>query len=164
MNEYFDPATKTWRAIDVMYNGAGFFSANGDPMNVVQVMRTSAGDSATQVKQAVADSFSTIAFNGMPTEFHDLYGIGKDLFIHNSSVTEPTGFFGRAIKYFSASKLFSYYSETKIVDNKNFYIKQFLTFLLFISGFVTILLLFIKRIKKASPSRRSFFTFYSEKK
>ncbi len=145
MNEYFDTEKNIWRMVDVMFNATSVYSANGSPLNIVQVNHLQPNDSSVMIAKIAGDSLIQEPFSKMPKGFLALYGVENDLFIYDSNVKQATGMLARLKNYLYPSKQYIFYSDSRIADNRNFYLKQFAALLLLLSGLITLSFFFLKR-------------------
>ncbi len=150
-NEYFLPELKQWVAADIMFNNIRYLNAAGKWLNVVEMKNTDIKDSTIKIVSASGDSTLSLPFTKKEDAFYDLYGRDKDLlYIYKTTQKEFSGnIIKRARNYIFPNYWYQFYSDTSIVDNRNFYIKSLLMCLLIIfSMAVFIGLLFSAFIKK----------------
>ncbi len=130
-NEYFIAEQGKWAAIDLLNNNLFYRNSFGDFLNAVQIKNASALDSSIKVFKASSDkSLAIVNFSSLPKSFFDTYNNTKELkFYLSLNYNEDNNFIKKFKRYFQKKYYCELYSDSSIIDNKKFYIKQFLLLL-----------------------------------
>ncbi len=130
-NEYFITEQGKWAAIDLLNNTLFYKNNYGDFLNAVQIKNANAADSSIKVFKATSDtSLAEVNFSSLPKSFFDTYNPTKELkFYLSLNYNESNNLFKKFKRYFQKKYYYELYSDSSIIDNKNFYIKQFLLFI-----------------------------------
>ncbi len=131
-NEYYLKSKKQWVAADIMFNNSCYYNANGQLLNAVQVKNILQNDSTVLCKKVLKDSVILQPYSLQEKAFFDMYGIEKNIiYIFNNTDYNYNGIWAKRIKnYVLPRSRYLYYTDCEIPNNRNFYIKQILFFLL----------------------------------
>ncbi len=144
-NEYFLKDKKQWVAADIMFNNINYSNANGEFLNVVQIKNSLQNDSTILCTICVDSSIKKIPLTVQEQTFFDYYGRDKNLlYVYNNTDVHYNGsWLKRICNYALPVSRYVTYSDNEIANNRNFYIKQILFFMLVIFS-VAMVLLFLK--------------------
>lgn len=125
-NEYFIPELKQWAALDLLFNNIMYMDAAGKILNAVEVKNANpANNSITVIQAALHDSLISKPFSALKTGFFDTYGYDKDLrFYHSIKQENIYSLKEKLLRYFTKKSWSEIYSDSRIVDNFRFYLKQ----------------------------------------
>ncbi|MEO6405238.1 MAG: hypothetical protein ABIY51_02940 [Ferruginibacter sp.] len=133
-NEYFIPETSEWAAADLTFKIAASYNASGKLLNAVELKNNAPNDSSVIMLLAGSDSLTQKSFAEMGDVFFDLYGREKDLYFYETTADRYNGNAVKRIKNFILPvHWYTIYSDTHIIDNRNYYIKALLLLLLLAS-------------------------------
>jgi hypothetical protein len=134
LNEYFIPEKGEWAAVDLTFKLAAAFNGSGKQLNAVELKNTAMNDSSVNILIVSADTLTKRTFAEMGDSFFDLYGREKDLYFYETTSEIYNGGLVKRLKNFIFPvHWYTIYSDTHIVDNRNYYIKIFLMVLLLAS-------------------------------
>ena len=153
-NEYYIPEQKKWAAIDLTFNNIFYIGKDDKLLNAVEVKNADSADTSIKVLKAqTATELHSIAFNELENSFKDIYNSHSDLkFFLSLNYNESNSFIKKLKRYFVKKYYYELYSDNTIIDNKKFYVKQFLLMLQFI---LTALLLLVVLFKVTSSTKKS---------
>jgi hypothetical protein len=149
-NEYYVPERNQWVAADIMYNNIRYMNASGKWLNLVEMKNVDHDDSTVKILAALGDSTCIQSFTSRQKAFYDLYGKEKDLlYIYKTTQVDFSGSILKRVKnYIFPEYWYQFYSDSSIVDNRNFYIKSLLICLLLFFGTMTFIGMIIKTFIK----------------
>jgi len=121
-NEYFITEQGKWAAIDLLNNTLFYKNNYGDFLNAVQIKNANAADSSIKVFKATSDtSLAEVNFSSLPKSFFDTYNPTKELkFYLSLNYNESNNLFKKFKRYFQKKYYYELYSDSSIIDNKNF--------------------------------------------
>ncbi len=133
-NEYYIPEQKKWAAIDLTFNNIFYINKEGNLLNAVEVKNANPADTSIKVLKAqTATELHSIAFSELENSFKDIYNSHSDLkFYLSLNYNESNSFIKKLKRYFVKKYYYELYSDNTIIDNRNFYIKQFLLMLQYV--------------------------------
>jgi hypothetical protein len=150
-NEYYMYERKKWAATDIMLNKIAYVGSNGELMNAVQVKNQSINNNGVTVIQSninavTKDSINKIPFSNLGEEFFNYYCYDRDLcYYYDTNLNNVYSLSERTKRYFIRNDWMEIYSDVKIVDNKLFYVKQFLIITLFVFIILIAIFYFVEK-------------------
>ena len=145
VSEYFCSEKNQWVAVDLMYNILETKNANGHILNTVEVKNVAPNDSTVKVLQINDGRVVQYNFSNIESSFFDFYGKDKDIYLYNTTAEKFNGGILKKIKNnIYKTYWYGFYSDTRMINNLNFYLKITSFFLLFVFGFLTLTLVVLK--------------------